>query len=57
MVKSRFVYVVMATMLLAACAAQGAETARNAKDQMVGLSKEKVLACMNRPGFAGGCFV
>ena len=34
---------------LAACAIQRSETARTAKEQMIGLPKEKVLACMGPP--------
>jgi hypothetical protein len=33
-----------------ACAVQRAETARAAKEQLVGLPKEKILACMGPPG-------
>jgi hypothetical protein len=40
---------IIAALPLAACAVQRAETARTAKEQMVGLSKEKVLACMGPP--------
>jgi hypothetical protein len=36
-------------VLLAGCAVQRAETARNAQVQMIGLPKERVLACMGVP--------
>ena len=35
--------------LATACALQRAEVARNAQEQMIGLSKEKILACMGPP--------
>jgi hypothetical protein len=35
--------------ILGSCAIQRAETARSAKEQMIGLSNEKVLACMGPP--------
>jgi outer membrane protein assembly factor BamE (lipoprotein component of BamABCDE complex) len=38
-----------ALVMLNACAIQRAEVAHNAQVQMVGLSKEKVLACMGAP--------
>jgi hypothetical protein len=38
-----------ALVLLNGCAVQRAEVAHNAQVQMVGLSKEKVLACMGVP--------
>ena len=34
---------------VAACAIQRSETARTAKEQMIGLPKEKILACMGPP--------
>ena len=43
------VLVVLATTLLAACAVQRAETARSAKERMIGSSEKKVLACMGPP--------
>jgi len=39
----------LAFFTLAGCAVQRAEIARNAQVQMVGLSKERVLACMGVP--------
>jgi hypothetical protein len=45
----RIASAVIAATLLAACSVQRAETARTAKEQMIGLSKEKVLACMGPP--------
>jgi hypothetical protein len=45
----RIVLALVAATLLAACAVQRAETARTAKEQMIGLPKEKVLACMGPP--------
>jgi hypothetical protein len=40
---------IIAAIPLTACAVQRAETARVAKEQMLGLPKEKVLACMGPP--------
>ncbi|MGO9742121.1 MAG: hypothetical protein ACLPN5_11530 [Roseiarcus sp.] len=41
--------VIVLPVLLGGCAIQRAETARSAKEQMIGLSDEKVLACMGPP--------
>src|SRR5260370_1428513 len=49
MKQSLIVVAALAVMSLAACAIQRAEVARNAQEQMIGLSKEKVLACMGPP--------
>jgi hypothetical protein len=47
--KSWIVSAAIAATLLAACSVQRGETARSAKEQMIGLPKEKVLACMGPP--------
>ena len=44
-----FVVVVLGTAL-AGCAIQRAQVAQDARAQMVGMSKEQVLACMGPPG-------
>jgi hypothetical protein len=49
MMMSKTISGLLAVVLLSGCAVQRAETARNAKVQMVGLPKEKVLACMGVP--------
>jgi hypothetical protein len=38
-----------AALLLGACAIQRAQVANDAKDKMIGLTKEQVLACMGPP--------
>jgi hypothetical protein len=41
--------IVVLGALLASCAIQRAEIAQDARSQMVGMSKEQVLACMGAP--------
>lgn len=43
------IFSIAAGFLLCGCAIQRAEVARNAQVQMIGLPKEKVLACMGVP--------
>jgi hypothetical protein len=45
----RFLWVVAIGATLAGCAIQRAQIAQDARAQMVGLSKEQVLACMGAP--------
>ena len=45
----RIVALFCATVLLAGCAVMRAKEADNAKTKMIGLSKERVLACMGPP--------
>jgi hypothetical protein len=47
--KHWFMAAIIVATPLTACAIQRSETARTAKEQMIGLSKEKVLACMGPP--------
>ena len=42
--------IVALAVTLASCAIQRAEIAQDARAQMVGMSKEQVLACMGAPG-------
>jgi hypothetical protein len=42
--------IVALAVMLASCAIQRAEIAQDARAQMVGMSKEQVLACMGAPG-------
>jgi outer membrane protein assembly factor BamE (lipoprotein component of BamABCDE complex) len=45
----RVAIAIMLALCMAACAMQRAEMANQARGQMVGLSKEQVLACMGPP--------
>jgi hypothetical protein len=47
--KIRFLWVVAIGAALAGCAIQRAQIAQEARAQMVGMSKEQVLACMGPP--------
>lgn len=42
-------FVFISLLFLSACAVQRAEVAREAQDKMIGLSKERLLACMGVP--------
>lgn len=46
----RAVTLAVCAVLLVACALQRAQVANQAQGQMVGLTKEQVLACMGPPG-------
>jgi hypothetical protein len=46
----RVIVVVVLGTALAGCAIQRAQVAQDARAQMVGMSKEQVLACMGPPG-------
>ena len=43
-------WILAAAFLLAGCAVQRSQQATEAREEMVGLSKEQVLACMGPPG-------
>ena len=45
----RFLALAVVCVLVAGCSVQRAPEARDAKDQMIGLTKEQVLACMGPP--------
>jgi hypothetical protein len=43
------VYFVLVTLMLAGCAGQNLIQLQDARQQLVGFSEEKILACMGRP--------
>jgi outer membrane protein assembly factor BamE (lipoprotein component of BamABCDE complex) len=45
----RIVIAVVGALALAGCAIERAKVAQDAKTQMVGMTKEQVLACMGPP--------